>query len=369
MDTLDRPDPGVTQERIVGTGSLEQVEIFQLEEAERSQQSQQSQQDQQTSISPLRAAMRRFLRDKRAVFCLGVLLFLIVGSFVFPLFYQHLGPQIHDSLTGKLVGPEKYHQAQQVEIVFNDHPGELFPLGPNSLRYPLGTDYDGRDLLARIMAGLNISIELAILVEVFDVLIGVTLGTLAGWYGGWLGLVIDRFTDVVFAFPGLLLVILIGASLGPVADGLFPTNPVFGRLLLLTLALGILAWPLMMRFVRGRTLELKEQQFIEAARTAGGSDRAIILRHIVPNLMNIVVVASTLDILNTIIGEAGISLLGAGLQPPAASLGIMISDGIGRIYTSWTELFWPCMVLVVLVICFSFVGDGVRDAFDPRTKD
>jgi oligopeptide transport system permease protein len=365
MDTLDRPDPGVSQVRIVGTGSLEQVEIFQLEEAERGQQ---DQQDQQASVSPLRAALRRFLRDKRAVFCLGVLLFLIVGSFVFPLIYQHLGPQIHDSLTGKLIGPETYHQAQQVEIVFNDHPGELFPLGWNSLRYPLGTDYDGRDLLARIMAGLNISIELAILVEVFDILIGVTLGTLAGWYGGWLGLLIDRFTDIVFAFPGLLLVILVGASLGPLFDRLF-NGAVFGRLLLLTLALGILAWPLMMRFVRGRTLELKEQQFIEAARSAGGTDRTIILRHIVPNLMNIVVVASTLDILNTIIGEAGISLLGAGLQPPAASLGIMISDGIGRIYTSWTELFWPCMVLVIIVICFSFVGDGVRDAFDPRTKD
>jgi ABC-type dipeptide/oligopeptide/nickel transport system permease subunit len=368
MDTLDRPDPAITPERIVGTGSLEQVEIFELEEDERSQLARQAQQDQKTSISPLRAALRRFLRDKRAVLCLGVLLFLIVGSFVFPPIYQHLGPQIHDSLTGKLIGPEKYHQPQQVEIVFNDHPGEFFPLGANSLRYPLGTDYDGRDLLARIMAGLNISIELAILVEVFDILIGMTLGTLAGWYGGWLGLMIDRFTDIVFAFPGLLLVILIGASLGPIFDLLFH-GAVFGRLLLLTLALGILAWPLMMRFVRGRTLELKEQQFIEAARTAGGTDRAIILRHIVPNLMNIVVVAATLDVLNTIIGEAGISLLGAGLQPPAASLGIMISDGIGRIYQSWTELFWPCLVLVIIVICFSFVGDGVRDAFDPRTKD
>src|SRR5262249_33038693 len=136
-------------------------------------------------------------------------------------------------------------------------------------------------------------------------------------------------------------------------------------------AIGLLAWPLMMRFVRGRTLELKEQQFVEAARTVGGTDRQIILRHIVPNLMNIVVVAATLDILSTIIGEAGISLLGAGLKPPATSLGLLISDGAGRIYhpTAWTQLFWPCMVLVTLVICFSFVGDGVRDAFDPRTKD
>ncbi len=357
MDTLDRPDKTETPERFVGTGSLEQVEVFEAEEGPT-----------QHSVSPVRAAIRRFMRDKRAVFCLGVLLFFIVGSFLFPFVYQHLGPNITDQLTGKSIGPELYHQSSQVEINFADKGGELFPLGPNSLRFPLGTDSDGRDLVARMMAGLNISIELAILVETLDIVIGVTMGTLAGWYGGWLGTVLDRFTDIIFAFPGLLLIILIGASLGPVFDTIFH-EAIVGRILLLTLALGILAWPLMMRFVRGRTLELKEQQFVEAARTVGGNDRAIILRHIAPNLMNIVVVAATLDVLNTIVGEAGISLLGAGLKPPASSLGVMISDGVNHIHDNPVELFWPCLLLVIIVVCFSFVGDGVRDAFDPRTKD
>lgn len=356
MDTLDRSDPTFPADRLVGTGSLEQAEVFQLEEQK------------QISVSPMRAALRRFFRDRRAAISAGILAFLIVGAFVFPLIYQHLGPQIHDSLTGKLIGPEVYHQPTSVQIKFADQPGELFPFGENSLRYPLGADGDGEDIFARLMAGLNISIELAILVEILDIGIGVTLGTLAGWYGGWLGTLLDRFTDIVFAFPGVLLLILIGASLGPVFDTVFH-QAVFGRVLLLTLSLGILAWPLMMRFVRGRTLELKEQQFIEAARTVGGNDRAIILRHIVPNLMNIVVVAATLDVLGTIIGEAGVTLLGAGLKPPATSLGVMISDGVNALHISWTELFWPCVLLVVVVICFSFVGDGVRDAFDPRTKD
>lgn len=357
MDTLETPEPTVYPPLTRSTGSLEQIEVFQLEEEQG-----------QTSVSPIRAAIRRFTRDRRAVFCLSVLVFLIVGSFVFPLIYQHIGPQIKDDLTGKLIGPELYHQPTQVEISFADHAGDFLPLGPNSLRFPLGTDSDGRDLVARMMAGLNISIELAILVETLDILLGVTMGTLAGWYGGWLGTVLDRFTDIIFAFPGLLLIILIGASLGPLFDTIFH-GAVFGRILLLTLALGLLAWPLMMRFVRGRTLELKEQQFVEAARTTGGSSRAIILRHIVPNLMNIVVVAATLDVLNTIIGEAGISLLGAGLKPPASSLGVMISDGVQHIHDNWVELFWPCLLLVIIVVCFSFVGDGVRDAFDPRTKD
>jgi ABC-type dipeptide/oligopeptide/nickel transport system permease subunit len=319
--------------------------------------------------SPSRAAIRRFLRDKRAVASLAVVLILVVGSFVFPLFYHHLGATVRGGLTGTdLIGPDRYHDAAYVDLTNSDLPGTLLPLGPSSLFHPLGTDVDGRDILARLLAGINISIEIALMVEVFDIGLGILLGTLAGWYGGWLGTVLDRTTDVVFAFPALLLVLLMGAALGPLFDTLFH-GAIFGRMLLLTLAIGLLAWPLMMRYVRGQTLLLKEQPYIEAARTAGTSDRKIILRHVVPNLMNIVVVASTLNILGTIIGEAGISLLGAGLKPPASSLGLMISDATSQIYTSWTELFWPCATLVVLVLALSFVGDGVRDAFDPRTKE
>jgi oligopeptide transport system permease protein len=357
MDTLNSPESKLESERIIGTPTVEQLELVELTE------------HQQPSVSPFRAAWRRFLRDKRAVVCLAILFIIIVGSFVFPLIYRHLGPNIQGGLTGtETVTPSKYHDPIHVEIINADAPGTFLPLGPNSLQYPLGTDADGRDILALIMAGVNTSIEIALLVEVVDIGLGILFGTLAGWYGGWLGTVLDRFTDIVFAFPGILLIVLMGATLGPLFDEWFHGNPI-GRVILLTVAIGLLAWPLMMRFVRGRTLELKEQQFIEAARTAGGTNRSIILSHIVPNLMNIVVVAATLDVLNTIIGEAGISLIGAGLKPPATSLGLMISDATDKVATSWTELFWPCLVLVVIVICFSFVGDGVRDAFDPRTKD
>jgi ABC-type dipeptide/oligopeptide/nickel transport system permease subunit len=319
--------------------------------------------------SPARAAVRRFVRDKRAVVSLAVVLFLVVGSFVFPLFYRHMGAPLPGGLTGtELIGPERYHDPSYVDLTNSDLPGTLLPLGARSSFHPLGTDVDGRDILARLLAGINISIEIALLVEVFDIGLGILLGTLAGWYGGWLGTLLDRSTDIVFAFPGLLLVLLMGAALGPLFDTLFH-GAIFGRMLLLTLAIGLLAWPLMMRYVRGQTLLLKEQPYIEAARTAGTSNLKLILRHVVPNLVNIVVVASTLNILATIIGEAGISLLGAGLKPPASSLGLMISDATTQIYTSWTELFWPCAVLVALVLSLSFVGDGVRDAFDPRTKE
>lgn len=356
MDTVNA-DTVTPSERAVGTGTPGLIVAPELEE-------------QQRSVSPLRAAFRRFLRDKRAVFCLGVVLFMVLFSFIFPPIYQHLGPTVLGGATGtKPVGPGTYHQALSQDLTYSDTPGTLFPLGPNSLFHPLGTDALGRDMLARLMFGVNVSVELALLVEVLDIVIGLTLGALAGWYGGWLGTLLDRFTDIMFAFPSLLLILLMSATLGPLFDQFFH-NGLIGRLLLLTLALGLVAWPLMMRLVRGQTLLLKEQQFIEAARTVGTSNTKIILRHIVPNVMNVVVVAATLDVLATIIGEAGISVLGAGIQPPNASLGLMISEGRPYIPTPyWAELFWPALTLIILVVCLSFIGDGVRDAFDPRTKD
>ena len=321
------------------------------------------------SVSPTRAAIRRFMRDRRAVICLVVLIFVIVFSYVFPLIYQHIGPSFKGGVTGsETITPVQYHNPTWSEVSQSDVPGTLLPLGPNSLMYPFGTDTPGHDIFADMMAGVNVSIEVAILVEIVDIGLGVLLGTLAAWYGGWLGTVLDRFTDIMFAFPGLLLILLIAATLGPQFDLVFHDS-LFGRILLLTFAIGLLAWPLMMRYVRGQSLLLKEQQYVEAARTVGTRDTRIIWRHLVPNLLNIVVVAATLDLLTTIIGEAGISFLGAGIRPPYTSLGLMIANAANKLDTNPTEMIWPCVVLVILVLCFSFIGDGVRDAFDPRTKD
>jgi ABC-type dipeptide/oligopeptide/nickel transport system permease subunit len=323
------------------------------------------------TISPLQAGVRRFMRDKRAVLFLAVILLIVIGSYVFPLIYTHIGPKEVGGLTGtEVFTPAQYHDPYHTNLADSDLSGSFLPLGPNSLVHPLGTDAIGRDIFARLMAGVNISIEVALMVEVFDIGLGMLLGTLAGWYGGWLGMALDRFTDIIFAFPGLLLLLLIGAAIGPIFDKVFTGGAnVFGRMLMLSLGLGLLSWPLMMRYVRGRTLELKERQFIEAARVSGSSDVRILGRHIVPNLLDIVIVASTLNILATIVGEAGITILGAGLQPPASSLGLMIADATDKIVTYPTEMLWPVVILVVLVVSFSFVGDGVNDAFNPRSKD
>src|SRR5205823_11194427 len=212
-----------------------------------------------------------------------------------PTIYQHIGASYQSDLNG-ILSPQVYHNPFHQELNRQDE-------GP-SAQYWLGTDGIGRDLFARLMQGMLVSLTVAILVEIANIVLGVCIGVLAGYFGGWIDQFLARFTDVMFAFPGLLFVILLTGIFGSAADDAFAGLPVIGpngnaRLVLVSLALAFTIWPLMARYVRGQTLQLKEQQFIEAARTSGSSDFTIILRHIIPNLFSIVVIASTLNISNT----------------------------------------------------------------------
>jgi oligopeptide transport system permease protein len=319
------------------------------------------------SPTPIQESLRRLRRDKRAMISLGVIILFILIPIFGPLIYQHIGAPYTSTFNGK-IGPALYHNPFHQEL---DRQDELF-----SSQYWLGTDGIGRDLLARLMQGMLVSIMVALIVEVVDIVLGVTIGVLAGFYGGWIDQLLARFTDIMFAFPGLLFAILLTGIFGTTADTAFANIPLIGangnaRLILVSIALAFTAWPLMARYVRGQTLQLKEQQFVEAARTSGTSDYKIIRRHIIPNLSSIVVVAATLDISGTIIGEAGLSLLGLGVQAPGSSIGLMISDASsgGNLQVHPWEVLLPSIVLTILVLAFSFLGDGLRDAFDPRSKD
>jgi peptide/nickel transport system permease protein len=269
-----------------------------------------------------------------------------------------------------VLAPDQYRGPFYSDL---DHQDETF-----SALHWLGTDSNGRDLLARIMESLLVSIGVALSVEIVNITLGVVVGVLAGYYGGIIDQLLARFTDLMFAFPSLLFAILLTGIFGEGADAVFGTIPIIGqngnaRLLLVSLALALTSWPLMARYVRGQTLQLKEQQFIEAAKMAGSTNVKTILRHIIPNLFSIVIIASTLNISNTIIGEASLSALGLGVHSPGSSLGVMISSEVGTLETGNFRLIWqlllPCLVLSIIVLAFSFIGDGVRDAFDPRTKD
>ena len=322
-------------------------------------------QKQKKSPTPLQDSLRRLQRDTRAMISIGVIALFFVLPLVGPLIYQHIGGTYHSTLNGA-IGPSVYHNPFHQELDRQDE-------GPSG-QYWLGTDDIGRDLLARLLQGMLISMLVALLVEVVDIGLGILVGVLAGFYGGWVDQLLARFTDIMFAFPGLLFAILLTGIFGTWADTTLDNVPVIGangnaRLLVVSIALAFVAWPLMARYVRGQTLQLKEQQFIEAARTAGTPNTRIIMRHIIPNLFSIVVVASTLNIAGTIIGEAGLSFLGLGVQPPGSSIGLMINNALNLTDTHPWEVLLPSIVLTIIVLALSFFGDGLRDAFDPRSKD
>jgi len=228
----------------------------------------------------------------------------------------------------------------------------------------LGTDSLGRDTLARIMQGLRVSLIVAFYVEVLNIGVGATLGLVAGYRGGRVDNVISRLADMLFAFPGLLFAILVAAVFGQAVTERFGG---IGRLLLVAGSLALVSWPLMARYVRSQTLALKERDFVGAARSIGATNGRIMWGHILPGVVGLIVVSATLDVAAVVVSEAVLSLLGLGIQPPDPSIGQMIRQAIDYLETNWLQVFFPSFVLTLLVLVFSFVGDGLRDAVDPQS--
>ncbi|MBO0662607.1 ABC transporter permease subunit [Jiella sp. MQZ9-1] len=218
-----------------------------------------------------------------------------------------------------------------------------------------GTDQNGRDLLARTLYGTRVSLLVALIATTVSVVVGVLYGAIAGFAGGRVDSAMMRFVDVMYALPYILFVILLMVM--------------FGRnVFLLFAAIGLLEWLTMARIVRGQTLSLKEKEFVEAARAGGVSNFAIILRHIVPNLVGPVVIYATLTIPEIVVTESFLSYLGFGVQEPLTSLGTLISEGAAALGAADWLLLFPGGVLIVMLLALAFIGDGLRDAFDPKDR-
>jgi oligopeptide transport system permease protein len=226
---------------------------------------------------------------------------------------------------------------------------------PPSPSHWFGTDELGRDTLARVVHGGRISLMVGLVATFVSLLIGVTWGAVAGYRGGKTDEVMMRFVDILYSLPYIFLVILLLVF--------------FSRsILMLFVALGLVQWLTMARIVRGQVLSLRQQNFVEAARALGASDAAIIYRHIVPNTLGPVIVYTTLTVPAIILQEAFLSFLGLGVQPPDASWGTLVSDG-ARVLAlfPWLVAF-PGAALSVTLLCFNFLGDGLRDALDPQDR-
>lgn len=254
---------------------------------------------------------------------------------------------------------------------------DLVTQGP-SWAHPMGTDQLGRDVLTRLVFGARVSLTVGIVVQLVIVAIGVPLGAIAGYFGGWLDNLIMRVVDVFYALPNLLFVIVIMTFLrGQLALGeqntgwlaaLARVDTKTGGLIGVYIGLGCIGWLTVARIVRAGAMSLKQQEFIEALRSAGATDRRVLMRHILPNTMAPVVVASTLGIPSAILYEAGISFIGLGVIPPMPSWGLMISEAIPNMRAHPYMLIFPALALSLTVLAFNFLGDGLRDALDPRMK-
>jgi len=274
-------------------------------------------------------ATRHFRRNRMAMAGLVVMLILYAVTLLTPLIAPH-------------------DPTAQGDIVLTRYQ-------PPSFEHPMGTDKFGRDVFSRVLYGSRISLTIGFIAVGLGVVIGGAVGAVAGYFGRWTDTVLMRFTDMMLSFPRLILLIVVIALFEP-------------TIWLVVTVLGLTGWMSVARIVRGEVLSLRSREFVQAAKVLGMSDGRIITRHILPNTLAPVIVYATLGIGTTILIEATLSFLGLGVQPPTPSWGNMIADGRDALLTAWWISTFPGLAIVLTVTAFNLLGDGLRDALDPRLR-
>lgn len=338
MSTTPEPKPGSASSGVTDAeNSLEMKEV--------------------EGLSQGQIVRRRFFRHKGAVISMIVLAIIIIMAFTAVGF-----DFVVFDLAIKTAG---WWQWSWVDIPTPQNGGRptlsLVPewLGGDGIRigdHPFGQDEIGRDIFAVVMRGTQQSVVIMFVVGIIATTIGTVIGAVAGYYRGWVDSVLMRFTDIIITIP----LIVIGAVLGLA----------FGRLgaFVLAIIIGLFTWTGLARLVRAEVLSLREREFVDAARVAGASDRRIIFKHILPNAIGVIIVNTTLLMAAAILLETGLSFLGYGVQAPDTSLGVIISQNQAAFATRPWLFWWPGLFIILIALCINFIGDGLRDAFDPRQK-
>ncbi|MGH2903400.1 MAG: ABC transporter permease [Solirubrobacteraceae bacterium] len=296
------------------------------------------------ALSPLQLFWRRFRQDRVALCSLGFVVFLFVVALAAPLIVKLLG----------LPGP--YVQNPNLTDSFGS------PLGP-SLAHPFGVDQLGQDVASRVIYGTRVALEVGILGTAVATLIGVVIGTFAGFYRGWVDTLLSRLIDVVLSIPILLLGLGIGAACAVRGCVGGTVQPGLGLVIFL---IALVNWTYIARIVRGLVLSLREREFVQASRALGASNARIMFREIFPNLLAPIIVYATLLVPLNILLEAGLSFLGVGIRPPTASWGQMIAAATPIFNTAWWYMTFPGLALLLTVLAFNLLGDGLQDALNPR---
>lgn len=298
---------------------------------------------------------RRFFRHRAAVTSLIVLGLIVLVAFTsVGTLIGGTGKLTADPATGlialdgfRITGWWPYNWYENYPLV---NPGGL-----PSWEHPFGQDTLGKDIFARVMRGTQQSLSVVVLIGMLATVVGVLVGALSGYFRGKVDAVLMRITDVILIIPGLVLGAVLGHSLN-------------GNAVALGILLGLISWPGLARLVRGEFLALREREFVDAARVAGASSRHIIFRHILPNSIGVIVVNATLLMSAGILTETALSYLGFGIQSPDISLGQIISEYNEAFKTRPWLFWWPGLFIVMIALSINFVGDGLRDAFDPRQR-
>ena len=311
-------------------------------------------------------AIRRLFHNKAAV--LGLII--LAGLLFMYIFAGVIAPYSYD---------------EQVNRDANKVPQWLvtvFPMTKDYIKtttgHPFGTDDLGRDIFSRVMYGTRISLTIAILGPLLAMLIGTVYGGISGFFGGRADDIMMRFVDVMYAFPTLLLIILMMAFFRSSFSGIAETNTLgyymnaldskMGGMLFIVIGISITSWMGAAQLTRGQVLSVREKEYVEAARSIGSNNRQIMTRHILPNIIGPIIVAETLAIPAYIAFEAFLSFIGLGVNPPTPSWGIMIADGARSIRSYPHIVLFPAIFLALTMFAFNFVGDGLRDALDPRMR-
>ncbi|MEG1686301.1 MAG: ABC transporter permease [Angelakisella sp.] len=308
-------------------------------------------------ITPMGLVMKRFLRNKLAIAGLVILGAMILFSIFGPMFSPYGEYQMFFSQNGQEILDAKADTSKMEGV-------SIFNKQPPSARHLLGTDKDGMDIMTRLMHGGRISLLIGFVVMAIELIIGVILGGLAGFFGKWVDMAIMRVVEVFFCIPTIPVLLIIGSILATLKV------PQQSKIFYLMLAFGFLGWAGVARMVRGQILSLREQEYMVATEAVGLTTRQKIFRHLIPNVMPQLIVITTLGIGDAILMESALSFLGMGVPHPYASWGKivqMVNDPV--VMTNYPFMWVPAGVLICLtVLAFNFVGDGLRDAFDPKMK-
>ncbi|OFW65560.1 MAG: ABC transporter permease [Actinobacteria bacterium RBG_16_68_21] len=301
--------------------------------------------------SPWQLFLIRFRKDHVAIFALGFLVLLVLAALFAPVIADRVAHH----------GPNDLFIHDPVKMV-NEFG---LPLGPNK-QFWFGADRSGRDLFVRVLYGARTSLLVGVVATGFAVFVGVTLGLIAGYYGGWRDTLISRTTDIVLSFPLLLFAIGIVGACSASTEGCFG-GLIKPGLQLVVFVIALFSWPNIARVVRGNTLSLREQEFVDANRAVGASNLTIIFRELLPNLVAPIIVYSTLLVPSNIIFEAALSFLGLGVPQTVPSWGRQLAEAAEVFRVAWWMMLFPGLFLLATTLTFNLVGDGLRDALDPRT--